>query len=226
MKKKPAVALVCAGPISCPGFDRLAALSEQLRWIKASHLSSATRAVRTLGRGTAVREYAELAGADIVLVRAPDPAIPRLVAEMAAADLDCRNRTVVLLDTFHDSLALAPLEVQGAFPASLTRLSALPDIVLTEGHPEATRRLRKILRGRPPQVMEMRRGGKAEYHEGVRLGTSAFLPTISAAIDHFRRAGMQKAAAEKAAASLFDSTIRSYFRAGKRLLARMPKPRA
>jgi hypothetical protein len=218
MKKQPPVALVCAGPVNRGSLGSLPGIVEKLRWIKTGHVSSTTRAVNTLGCGTAVREYAGISGAEIVLVKAPEPVVADLVAEMADAALDWTGRTVVLVDTDLDSMALAPLEQLGAFPASLTRLNALPDTVLLEGHAEAVRAVRRLLRSRSPQVIEIHRGCKHEYLAGVRLGTSSFLPTIAGAIDHFLRAGMQKAAAEKTAAFLFEDSIRAYFRAGKRLL--------
>lgn len=226
MNKQPPVALVCAGPVSRTEMASLPGICEQVRWVKAGQIASATRTVRTLGCGQAVRTYSELAEAKFVLIKASDAAIPKLVAEMALEEFDWADRTVILFNTNRDSIALTPLEKLGALPASATRLAAMPDIVLVEGHPEALRRLRSALKGRLPQVMELRRGGKTDYLTGVRLGTSSFLPTIASTIDHFRQAGMDKAVAEKTAASLFEATIRAYFRAGKRLLRHAPKPRA
>jgi hypothetical protein len=222
MKKQPPVALVCAGPVNRGSLTSLPGISEQLRWIKTGHVSSTTRAVNTLGCGAAVREYSEISGAEIVLVKAPEHAAAELVSEMADAALDWTGRTVVLVDTDLDSTALARLERLGAFPASLARLNALPDTILLEGHAKAVRVLRSLLRGRHSQVIEIRRGCKHEYLAGVRLGTSSFLPTIARAIDHFLQAGMQKAAAEKTAAFLFEDSIRAYCRAGKRLLRNRP----
>jgi hypothetical protein len=171
-----------------------------------------------LGCGEACREYGELSAAAVVIVTAPDDVLPGLIAEMANSELEWQNRTVVLFDTHLGSLALAPLERRGALTASLSSLSALPETLLIEGHPEAVRRIRRILRNRRLETVEIRRGAKVEYLKGVKMGTTLFFPTIAGTIDQFRKAGMQKAAAEKTAAWLFDSSLRAYFRAGKRLL--------
>jgi hypothetical protein len=193
-----------------------------LHWIKTDHISCTTRLVNSLGCGVAVREYSELAGAEIILVKAPDVLLPELLREMAACRMNWKNRTVIAFDTDLDSYALAPLEKLGAFAASVARLHDIPHTLFAEGHPNAMRSVRRLLRGHSGQLIEIRRGGKADYLAGVRMGTSAFLPTVATAVDHFVRAGIQKTAAEKTAASLFEASIRAYFRAGKRLLRRSP----
>jgi hypothetical protein len=192
--------------------------------VKTGNISCATRVANALGCGIAVREYSDLSGAQIIILKAPDDSLSELLSEMAESGLDWTGRTVMLFDSDLDSSMLAPLEHLGAFPASLSRLHDLPDTLLAEGHPQAVRCFRRSLRAQHGhQLIEIRRGCKAEYLAGVRLGTTAFLPTVAAAIDHFCSAGIPKAAAEKTAASLFEGSIRAYFRAGKRLLRRGPR---
>lgn len=218
MKKQRPIALVCAGPVSRTALLRLPALADQLGWVKSGTISAASRVVNSMGYGKPVREFGDLEGADILLVHVPDGALQAILADLGSCDLDWKGRTVVLFDSSHDSSMLTPLERKGALPATANWLGPSPERYLIEGHPEALRRLRPVLRQRNAQVVQLRRGAKAEYLSAVQLATTAFFPQISAVIDQFRRAGIEKSAAERTAVSLFEGSIRAYFRAGKRLL--------
>ena len=224
MKKQQRIALVCAGPVSRSGLSRLPALRAQLAWVKSSNPSAASRAANVLG-GRAVREYTELGEASIVLIRAPDDLLPSVIEELRQSELEWAGRTVVLFESGLDSTALEPLALAGAHPASLSLVDAISPAVLLEGSADARRRIRNLLAGGRDNLIELTKGGKTEYRAAVHACTTAFVPAIAAAVDRFVRAGMQKAAAEKTAASLFEGSLRAYLRAGKRLL-RPARPRA
>lgn len=217
MKKQQRVALICAGPVSRSALSRLPGLRDELAWVKATTPAAAGRAANTLG-GRAVRDYADLGGAAIVLIRASDDAVAGVVEELQSADLDWQDRTVVLFESGFDSTALAPLSEAGAHAASLNHLDALESLLLLEGTHEARRRVRRLLATGRHRLIELKPGTKGEYLSAVERCTSGFMPVIAAAVDAFMRAGMEKAAAEKTAASLFERSLRAYLRAGKRLL--------
>jgi hypothetical protein len=119
-----------------------------------------------------------------------------------------------------DSSALSLLERRGATAACFSLLSDSPPKFLVEGHPDAVRRLRKLLKSYQTTVLEIERGRKGDYLAGVYASTAELVPLFAGAIDHLRRAGLQKADAESTAASMFETSIRAYLRVGKRLLER------
>ena len=221
MRKQQRVALVCAGPVSRSGLARLPAIRDHLVWVKSSTPSAATRAANSLG-GRAVRDFSDLASADVVLISAPDAAIEPIVEELRVSDVVWRNRVVVLIDSNFDSAALATLAETGAHAASLNQVDSLPDTLVLEGTVEARRRMRRLFTDGRHTIFELEPGHKSEYLAAVDGCTSAFLPTIAQTVDHFMRAGLKKAAAEKTATSLFESSLRAYLRAGKRLLRFRP----
>lgn len=194
------------------------AFTERLRWVKSSTFSAASRAVNALGRGAPVRDYAALADADLLLVKVSERDMESVVGELAASQLKWPGRIVVLLDSRHDSDALHSLEHHGAMTASVNYLGSAQEVFLLEGHPDAVRTLRVMLRCPGCQVLEIRRGAKGIYDAGVRAATIDFIPLLMTAVERFRKAGMDSAAARSTAAALFEDSIRAYSRAGKRLL--------
>lgn len=218
MRKQPSVALVCAGAISRSTLSRLPAFTERLRWVKSRTFSAASRAAHALGRGTAVRDYGGLADADLLLIKVPEHEIESVVVELVASPLSWSGRTVVLLDSRSDSGTLRYLEDLGAMTASVNYIGSVPDQFLVEGHPGAVRALRVILRCNNCKILEIRRGAKEAYNAGVRAATVDFIPLVVTAVERFRKAGMDRAEARVTAATLFENSIRAYFRAGKRLL--------
>lgn len=224
MRIQPRVALVCAGALSRSGLVRLAALRQRIRWVKSSTISAAGRAANALGSGTPVGTWAGLENATLVLIQAPDEHIPNLIQEMAFSDLAWAGRAVILIDSNLGSGALSLLERQGAMPGSLNWLSTTPDRYLIEGQETAVRILRSLIKDRKTEIVEIRRGGKSDYLAGVQQGTDGFLRLLASTVDQFMYAGMDKPTAERTAASLMESSMRAYFRAGKRLL-KEPKRR-
>ena len=221
MRKQQRVALVCAGPVSRSGLARLPAMRDQLVWVKSSTPSAASRAANSLG-GRAVRDFNDLSSADVVLISAPDAAIEPIVEELRTSEVVWRNRVVVLIDSSLDSAVLATLSEAGAHAASLNQVDSLVDTLVLEGTAEARRRMRRLLGDARHTIVELEPGHKSQYLAAVEGCTSAFLPTIAQAVDRFIRAGMKKAVAEKTATSLFESSLRAYLRAGKRLLKLRP----
>jgi hypothetical protein len=215
MEKRRRAALVFAGPVSRGSLTRLPGLSDQLEFIKSSSIPTASRAVNALRCGQAVRSYEELAGADLILLSAPDAVLPAIVSGLVSSKLDWRGRTVVLYDAERDSSDLEVFRRLGAVVATLN-WCASPPRFLAEGDPEAIRRIRSLRPGKSLMVLR----SKASYLQALRATTEDFYPLLAASVDLFRKAGMEKAAAEKTAASLFAESARTYLRAGKRLLQR------
>jgi hypothetical protein len=199
---------------------RIPRLDEQLGWIKSSSIAVASRAVNVLRCGRSVRDFESLTKADLILLQLPDTAVEHTIAALASSGLYWPGKSVALMHPVLDSSALSLLERRGATAACFSLLSDTPPKFLVEGHPDAVRRLRKLLKSYQTTVLEIERGRKGDYLAGVYASTAELVPLFAGAIDHLRRAGLQKADAESTAASMFETSIRAYLRVGKRLLER------
>jgi hypothetical protein len=219
MKRQPWVGLVCAGPVSRSGLARIPRLAEQLGWIKSTSIATASRAVNVLRAGRAVRDIESLTKAELIVLHVTDAALDGVLAELASSGLYWPGKSVAIFHQVFDSSALSALERQGASAGCFSILGENPLRFLVEGHPAAVRRIRRLLKTYSTGVIEIERGLKPEYLASVQAATTEFIPLFAAAIEHLRRAGMQKAAAETTAAAMFDSSVKAYLRVGKRLLA-------
>jgi hypothetical protein len=67
-------------------------------------------------------------------------------------------------------------------------------------------------------IQTIRTGGKSRLLAGLHEATQGFLPVIASVTDHFRAAGLSKPQSETLAQALVAGSMRSYFRAGRRVL--------
>src|SRR5689334_12716049 len=136
MENQWPAALVFAGPVSRGTLTRLPGLTTHLRWIKSSSVATASRAVRALRAGRAVRDYLGLSEAYIVLVSTPAGSLPEITRQLAQSGLEWHDRIVVLYDSDADCRALQPLSDRGAAVASLN-YHRRPEQFVVEGHTRA-----------------------------------------------------------------------------------------
>lgn len=221
MEKQQRAALVYAGPVRRSSLTRLPGLAYQLKYIKSSSVATASRAVSALRAGQAVRRYEELAGADLILISVPDAAVARVVSDLAASQLEWKGRTVALFDSAMDTSALLQLKARGAHVATLN-WSAHPERFFAEGSAAGLKRIRTLTGKRSLLVLT----SKAMYLKAEMISRDGFFPMLASTVELFRKAGMEKAAAEQTAAALFTESIRAWLRAGRRLLNVRSKRRA
>jgi len=219
MAKLQQVALVFAGPVSRGTLTQLPGLRDHLRWIKSSSVATASRAVRALRAGIPIGDYTSMDDAGIILISVPDDSAESWAKSLAGCGLKWAGRLVVLYDSVHDRQILRPLEDEGATVATLN-YHGRPEQFLVDGVPEAVKTLRILTTERPV----VRLSDKTRYFHGLRCAREHFMPLFASVVEHFRAAGMQKAAAEKAAAAAIEESTRSYLRAGHRLLTTPVKP--
>ena len=221
MKRIRSVALVCAGPISRGRVARLPGLVDHLGWIKAPSFRLASRAVNVLRAGVPVNDYEELDPADLIVVSVPRELEDCTIADLASSRIDWRHRAAVLLDTEKESSALKPLLERGALLATLLLIGAAEDWTLViEGRREAVKLMRRALTPRVSQAMQViTTAGKARLLAGIDEATRGFFPAIASVTDHFKSAGLSKSQSEVLAQGLMISSMRSYFRAGRRVLS-------
>src|SRR3954451_6737495 len=143
MEKQPRAALVYAGPVRRSTLNKLPGLPGQLKFIKSSSVATASRAVRALRAGQAVRRYEDLKDADLILISVPADGVKRTAAELAASGLSWNNRCIVLFDSEAESGALTELRRRGSAVASLN-WSPQPERFIAEGDSAALRRIRSL----------------------------------------------------------------------------------
>lgn len=220
MKRIRSVALVCAGPISRGTVARLPGLADHLGWVKAPSFRLASRAVNALRAGVPVHEYEELKPADLIVVSVPRELEESTIACLASSGIDWRRKAAVVLDTLKESNALTPLIERGALLATLHPVGSAEDWTLVmEGQREAIKLMRRALKPAVSRAMQVcTTSGKTRLLAGIDEATRGFLPVIASVTDHFKAAGLSKSQSEALAQGLVMSSMRSYFRAGRRVL--------
>lgn len=220
MRRIRSVGLVCAGPISRGTVAKLPGITDHIGWVKAPSFRLASRAVNALRAGEPIHAYEGLAQSALILVSVPRSAQDHTIGELASSALDWRGRSVVVLDTAKDSDSLKQLTSRGAAVATL-QLVNVADIrtLAIEGHHEAIRQMQLVVAPAARRAMQtIRTGGKSRLLAGVQEATQGFLPIIVSVTDHFRAAGLSKQQSETLAQALMTGSMRSYFRAGRRVL--------
>jgi hypothetical protein len=221
MRRIRSVALVCAGPISRGIVSRLPGIADHIGWVKAPSFRLASRAVNALRAGEPVHHYEQLAPAALILLSVPRKSEELIVGELASARLEWRNRPVVVLDTLRESSALKPLRERGAMIATLNPIHGAGDVraLVIEGHQETIREMQRTMTPEARRYLQtITTSGKARLLAGVSEATREFLPLIASITDHFKAAGLSKQQSETLAQSLMSSSMRAYFRAGRRVL--------
>ena len=220
MRRIRSVGLVCAGPISRGTVARLPGVVDHIGWVKAPSFRLASRAVNALRAGEPVQNYEQLTHAGLILVSVPPEAEDCTIADLAAARLDWRNRAVVVLDTLKESVAVRPLRDRGAIIATLFMIG-MADVrgLFIEGHQEAIRLMQRAVAPEARRsIQTITTAGKSRLLAGIDESTRGFLPTIASVTDHFKASGLSKQQAEALAQTLITGSMRSYFRAGRRVL--------
>jgi hypothetical protein len=220
MRRIRSVGLVCAGPISRGTVARLPGVLDHIGWVKAPSFRLASRAVNVLRAGEPVHTYEQLAPAPLILVSVPHNAEDCTIAEMAASRLDWRSRAVVIVDTVKESSAVRPLRDRGALLATLMTIG-VGDVrgLFIEGHQEAIRLVHRVFAPEAQRAMHaITTAGKQRLLAGIDQATRGFLPVIASVTDDFKASGLSKQQAEALAQALMTSSMRSYFRAGRRVL--------
>jgi len=214
------VALVCAGPISRGTVARLPGLVEHVGWVKAPSFRLASRAANALRAGVPVYAYEDLDPAGLIVVSVPRELEDRTISDLASSRIDWRHRAAVVLDTLKPSSALNPLKQRGALLATLHPVGLVDDWTLViEGQHEAIKLMQKALNPAVSRAMQViTTSGKSRLLSGIDEATRGFLPAVASVTDHFKAAGLTKSQSEILTRDLITSSMRAYFRAGRRVL--------
>ncbi len=216
MRKSRLVALVGAGQLSRSCVTRLSGLPEQLGPVMAPSYRLASRLVNRIRAGFAVQRYEDFENCRTVLISVPDALVPKTVSEMAAAEMEWKDRVVLLLDSNLDSSELEPLANAGAAAGSLTPVRGFDHRYIVEGHRDAVKEARRLIHDQRSRVFEVQSERKALYLAALSFSTRLFVPLADAAVQCLRASGLNSAVASAIAERLFHKTLRSYLHAGRK----------
>jgi|SRR5579871_6206155 len=216
MKKAKQVALIGGGSLSDFPLAQIRWLSEQLGPVKASSLRLASRIANGLGAGRPVKEYRELDSARFILIAVPSAANAGVVAELLAAPMSWRGKTVALLSAAMDSGALTDFSARGANVATLCAIAGFERSYLIEGDPPAVRATRRLIESRTTRVIVVERENKGSYLLAEKCTGRLFFALVSAASDCLHYAGLSRSASAPILERQFEESLRAYLRGGLR----------
>ena len=196
MKGGRAAGLICAGGVGQSFVARFPALLASVSLVKATSFRVARRIANSLRAGRAVEHYAELAQVDLIWIAVPDAALESMIRDLAA-EIDGKEKRIVLCDTARDSLWPDSLQKAGARIASINAIGPNDEMLIAEGHPHALREVRRFAAADHRKVIEIRPGSKRLFLAGVHLATHIALPGIAAAVESLRVAGFSRAEATR-----------------------------
>lgn len=191
MKQLLQVGLVVEGNSTKSAILRLPGLAEEIGPIKSGLLRVARRVSNFLHAGYAVSDYAELQSARVVLLRVPDSFVSRIVNDICSSALELKDMVFVLCETWLSSDDLHALELRGAQVASLVDIpGSRRNWFIVEGHPGATRQIRRVLEPRGARTLELRRGTKPLYFGSCLFAHVLALPLFLSAEQALRATGI------------------------------------
>lgn len=216
MTVRKTVGLVGAGGVNQSFLARMPALLGRLGPIKGHTLRVSRRIANALRAGFAVRDYRELQSCEFIWIFAPEEALDRAAADLAA-EVAVKGKMVVLCDVLRDSLRPCPLRTAGARLATINCVPELDErVFVAEGHPAVIAALRKQLAGEGRRLIEFRRGAKTLYLSGTHMGAHLLMPWIAGAVESFRAAGFSRSDATRVVQALGARALRGYEKAGQR----------
>jgi predicted short-subunit dehydrogenase-like oxidoreductase (DUF2520 family) len=191
MKKQSPVGLIIEGNSTNSAVLRLQALAEEIGPIKSTAPRVARRVSNFLRAGYAVASYDQLSEAQLILIRAPDSAAPRIIEELCAADLKFASLCFVLCESWLHSQIFDPLREKGACAATILAVpSTRRRWFVTEGDSRAMRAMRLLIQRSEGKTVELRSGRKELFFAAELLAAALPIPLFMAAQRALREAGL------------------------------------
>ena len=191
MKNQRPLGLLIEGNATSSLVLRLSSIPEDLGPIKAGALRVARRLSNFLGAGYPVATFEELESAKLILMRVPDPVLPRIVDELCASGLPLKNVSFVLCESCLSNSALELLQSRGAWTATLMQVhTQRKSWFVTEGQLTAVRQIRRFLQRNDARAFDLRPGTKSLYFAAVTLAGMLPIPLLAGAQQALRTAGI------------------------------------
>ena len=223
MKKVKPVALVSAGKLAGSPVSRFRWLSERLGPVKSPSFRLASRMANSLRAGHPVKDYAEFDACRLVVVSVPDEMLPRVVDELASAEISWRGKAVVVCSAWLDSSILQELSERGAAIGSLSTIPGFEDVLyLVEGDRLAILESRRLVEDRERRVVPVERGRKPFYLAALTCTGSLLFGLALAASESLRHAGVGSPVSAAMLEKQLNKTLRLYLKAGRKA---WPAPR-
>jgi hypothetical protein len=187
--------------------------------VKSSSYRIASRAVNALGGGSPVLQVADMKRAAIWVVGVPATDLSSALDELKEANLEWRNRILLIFDPHAESDAGGWFHTHGAAVGTFTPADADESRYVVEGDAKAVRALRRLIE--EPQrrrVIEIKKGAKTKYLAGADAATKNVQPFVAQAVECFQAAGIANPEAKWLTETLLTAAMRSYFRAGRRAI--------
>ena len=217
MAKSQSIALVAGGQVSRSFLVRLPHLRERIGPVKAVSIRVASRIVNSIHAGHPVRDYKSITDARVIAIQVPAERLAHTLEQMLATGANWRGKTVLLCDAELSSAALESLSSAGASAASMAPIEGFDERrFVVEGDPSAVRVARMLVEDNHTRVVEITPGAKDLFLAGLVFATSLFTPMAAAATECLKGAGLETGVATHVAERLFEHSLRSYMKAGRK----------
>ena len=191
MKRPLQAGLIVEGNSTDSTVLRLPKIPEELGPIKSKSFRVARRLSNVLKAGYPVANYEGLQAARLILLRAPDSVVPRVVDELCQSELVLKDFSFVLCESWLSTGTLEPLRSRGASVATLAKVPSIGRTwFVVEGQLAAVRQVRRLIELNEARALELRPGTKHLYFAGVLLATTAPMPLFLAAQKALRMSGV------------------------------------
>lgn len=191
MRKQLPLGLVVEGSSTNSALLRLSSVAEDLGPVKSATVRVARRLSNFLKAGYVIAQYEDLQAARLILLRLPDSAVARVVAEICASGLLFKDLSFVLCESWLSSAALRPLADRGATVATAVSVpSAREKWFVVEGQLSAVRQVRRFVERNEGRTFELRPGTKPLYFAAQLLVTALPIPLYFDAQQALRAGGI------------------------------------
>jgi hypothetical protein len=191
MKRPLQAGLIVEGSSTTSTVLRLPKIPEELGPIKSRNLQVARRLSNLLKAGYPVANYEALQAARLILLRAPDCVVPRIVDELCQSELVFKDLSFVLCESWLSTNTLEPLRSRGASVATLVDVpNGDRTWFVVEGQLAAVRQMRRLIELNEARALELRPGTKHFYFAATLLATTVPIPLFLAAQRALRGSGV------------------------------------
>ncbi len=194
--------------------------------IASRTIDSAKRALEFIGQGYATTDLADASKkADIVFITTSDKSIKKACDHIAKTGGFKPGMIVFHTCGALSSKVLISAKKQGAYTASFHPLQSLANVkeaikrlsgsyFFIEGHEEALKSARKIIRALRGKEIRLDIDKKTLYHAGACAASNFLVATVGFGVELFEMAGINKKDALKALMPLINGTVKNISKLG------------
>lgn len=210
-------ALVIDCPVNHCDLLQLPTLGDVLGAVKARTFRQASRLANRERGGFPVRGYAELVESRVVVICEEPASSGRIVDALRSSGLDWRQKIALLCSRDSHSGALEGLAERGASVGSVTLVKRIEGpSFFCEGDATAVRAARWLVEAAGGTVVELAPRSQLLAAAGVEILEWMMQPSIDAAIECLRRAGLTPRRARPLVQEAVERTVRAYLKGGRR----------